>query len=515
MLKKLIHTTSLRANIIANFVGSGWTAAINLVFIPVYLHYIGPEGYGLIGIFASLQVVLSLLDNGLSTTLNKELAASSVQPGKEQKMRNIVHTLGNVYWLVAAAAGCFAMILSPFLAKYWVQPQALSVSTITYSFLLLSCSLIFQFPIGFYSGGLLGLQRQVMLNILKIFFATLKSAGVLLVLMFISNTVLAFFTWTLLISLLQALTYRYFLHYYLPKIPGKAIFDKSELKKIWQFAAGMTAIGVTSVLLTQADKIILSRILTLEKFGFYTFAFTAGSVSYMIVFAISQSYFPRFSVLLAKGETEELKKVYHQGCKLVTLLVVPFATLLTLFSKEILFLWTQNASLVSHTWQLTSLVSVAVALHCLMFIPYMLTLAYGNTRLALYTNIVILLFLIPGIILSAMHFGGLGGAACWLCINIIYFAVNPGMIHRYYLKGQTAKWYMDDTIKPVVLGVSLLVVARFLLKDASMNNFSWLVSLAILGFTAFSLTLLSSKSFSEPILMRIKTQLAKRRINEE
>ncbi|RYD71940.1 MAG: hypothetical protein EOP53_22795 [Sphingobacteriales bacterium] len=392
MLKKLLHTTSLKANIIANFVGAGWSAVINLIFIPVYLHYIGPEGYGLIGIFASLQVVLSLLDNGLSTTLNKELAGLSVQPGMQQKMKNLVRTLGNVYWLVAIAAGCIAMILSPILAKYWVQPQSLTINTITYSFLLLSASLIFQFPIGFYSGGLLGLQRQVMLNILKIIFATCKSVGVLLVLIFVSNSILAFFAWTLLISVIQAFTFKYFLHFYLPQTSVEAAFDKSELKKIWKFAAGMTAIGLTSVLLTQADKIILSRLLSLQDFGFYTFAFTVGSISYMIVGPVSQSYFPRFSMLLAKGDIDELKRVYHQGCKLVTLLVLPFAILLALFSKEILLIWTQNQNTVNNTWQLTSFVTLAVALHCLMFIPYMISLAYGNTKLALYTNFISALF---------------------------------------------------------------------------------------------------------------------------
>ena len=55
MIKKLVSTTSLKANIIANFVGNGWSALISIIFIPQYLKYIGAEGYGLIGIFASLH----------------------------------------------------------------------------------------------------------------------------------------------------------------------------------------------------------------------------------------------------------------------------------------------------------------------------------------------------------------------------------------------------------------------------------------------------------------------------
>ena len=71
---KIFQTTSIKANIISNFIGNGWGAFLSIFFVPIYLKYIGAEGYGLIGIFASLQVVLSLLDSGLSTTLNKEIA---------------------------------------------------------------------------------------------------------------------------------------------------------------------------------------------------------------------------------------------------------------------------------------------------------------------------------------------------------------------------------------------------------------------------------------------------------
>lgn len=509
MLKRILHTTSLKANIAANFFGNGWSAAINLIFIPIYLQHIGPEGYGLIGIFASLQVMLSLLDNGLSTSLNKELASLSIHPGNGQQMKNIVKTLGNAYWLLAIFAGCVAMALSPFIARHWVRPEALSIQTITLCFLLLGMSLMFQFPIGFYSGGLLGLQRQVMLNILKVLFATLKSVGALLVLVLVSNTVIAFFSWILLVSVLQALSYRYFLLYYMPHTRHAAVFDKRVLKKIGKFAAGMTAIGITSVLLTQTDKIILSKLLSLENFGYYTFAFAIGSVPYMIVTPVSQSYFPRLSMLAAKGDLDEVKRIYHQGCSLVTLLVVPFSMLLALFAKEILFIWTQNEVLVDHTWRITSIVAIAVALHCLMFMPYMLCLTYSHTKLALYTNIIILIALIPGIYFSSKEYGAIGGAACWLLINAVYFLINPWLIHKFFLKGEAWKWYWNNTIQPILLPGLILIIIRYLSLHARMNEFFNILMLASAGITAFCLTLLSIKTFREPILLRLKSFLYK------
>ena len=506
MLKKILTNTSLKANIIANFFGNGWTALITILFVPIYLKYIGPEGYGLIGIFASLQVVLSLLDSGLSTTLNKEIAKLSVLPNTQGQMRNLVKTLGGVYWGIAFTAGVIALCLSPLIAKYWVQPKELGVETITYAFILLSVSVVFQFPTGFYTGGLLGLQRQVMLNVLRIIFATLKSAGVVLVLLFVSKSVLAFFSWTLFISILQAFTYKYCLWFYLPKANIKPAFDKQELKSIWRFAAGMTAIGLTGILLTQVDKIILSKTLSLEEFGYYTFAFTAGSIMYMIVGPISQSYFPKFSTLLSQNKIAELNKLYHQSCQMVTLLVIPFAIFLSLFSKEILFLWTHNSTTVESTWRITSVVALAVSIHCLMYMPYMLCLANSHTKLPFYTNIVILIFLIPGTIYSAIHYGGLGGATCWLIITIIYFFINPVIIHRRFLKGETFNWYWNDTLKPIIVCLLILITARIFLYRNHFNNLSTIILLVFTGVVGFIATLMSSKELKKSLYKKLMLQ---------
>ena len=46
---------SLKRNVIANYLGQGWKALMELAFIPIYIKYLGIEAYGVIGIFALLQ----------------------------------------------------------------------------------------------------------------------------------------------------------------------------------------------------------------------------------------------------------------------------------------------------------------------------------------------------------------------------------------------------------------------------------------------------------------------------
>ena len=78
---------------------------MSLVFVPLYIKFMGIESYGLVGIFASLFALFGLLDMGLSTTLNRELARLSAVPDRAGEMRNLVRTLEIIYWGMAVVIG--------------------------------------------------------------------------------------------------------------------------------------------------------------------------------------------------------------------------------------------------------------------------------------------------------------------------------------------------------------------------------------------------------------------------
>src|SRR5690242_972555 len=112
-------SSSLKSIITANVAGTFWQALVALVFIPLYIKYLGIESYGLIGIFATLQGISALLDVGLGDTLTREMARLSVLPGKEQETRDLVRTLETVYWAIAAFAGIVIVAAAPFIERYW------------------------------------------------------------------------------------------------------------------------------------------------------------------------------------------------------------------------------------------------------------------------------------------------------------------------------------------------------------------------------------------------------------
>src|SRR3954462_8795198 len=94
----------LTRDISAGFLSSIWSACIALACVPVYVHYLGIEAYGIIGFFATAQALMQLLDMGLSPTVNRQVARYTVS-GMNKEAANLFHTVSFFYWGMAIAIG--------------------------------------------------------------------------------------------------------------------------------------------------------------------------------------------------------------------------------------------------------------------------------------------------------------------------------------------------------------------------------------------------------------------------
>ena len=476
----LKRALKLRSNILANFAGKGWTALMALLFVPVYIDFIGIEAYGLVGIFLSLLALSTILDLGLSTSLNKELAHKSIDAEHNaQDMNNLVRTLEIVFWGVAILIAGIIALAAPLLTKYWLSPKMLSEDQVFQAIVLMGIAIACQWPFTLYSGGLLGLQQQVKQNILLVIFSTLRGIGAILVLWLISPTIQAFFIWQLLVSLLQTISTRVILRMCLPHTENAGQFHFSILKKLWRFAAGMTLITILAILLTQLDKIILSKMLSLEMFGYYTLAALVASSIYVLVLPIQSALFPRFSQLVSKGDEKELARLYHQSCQWATLAVMPVAVIIALFSEQFLLLWTQDQEVATHTHALVSLLIIGSSLNAMMQLPYSLQLSYGWTRLGFYMNLVSIVVLIPLMVYLTSVYGAMGAAMAWLALNGSYVFIGIQLMHRRLLKTEKWNWYFQDFTIPLI-GVTMVALPAHLWRPELNSIFLQLMWLALI-----------------------------------
>ncbi len=440
---------------------------MSLAFVPLYIHFMGIEAYGLIGVFVTLQALFSLLDLGLSSTLNREMARLSVQENPGQEMRDLLRTLEAMFWPIGILIALALLVLAPLIANHWLQNTVLPVATIEQAVMLMGLAMALQWPFTFYSGALLGLQRQVLLNGVVIAAATLRSVGSVLVLWLVSPTILAFFAWQIAVSTVQTFAISIAVWRSLPGAERRACFRIELLRRIWRFAAGISGISFLALILTQVDKIVLSRLLTLEMFGYYTLASMVAMSLYRLITPLFMALYPRFTELAALGNEQALRQLYHRSCQLMSVVLLPVAVIVALFSKEILLIWTQNATTAENTSLILSLLIAGTALHGLINLPYALQLAHGWTSLVFYSNLVAILILIPLLFVMTSWYGAVGAALIWVLLNVGYVAFSQQIMHRRLLRGALGRWYVEDVGMPLLAVLVVAGIGRWLLTEGT------------------------------------------------
>jgi O-antigen/teichoic acid export membrane protein len=480
--------TPLKRNFIANVAGQTWAALMAVALVPIYIKFLGLEAYGLLSLYVLLQAGFSLLDLGLGSAIVRQVAQwpASSSPAT---LRSLVKTMEWVYWPTALGVALLGAALAAPAAHYWVNPKDITQPQVLQAFVLMALVVAAQWPSALYGAGLGGLQQHVLANAVGIVFSTLRGVGVIAALWLIEPSIEVFLFFQLSVSITQTLVLRWLLW---RQIPGneQATFSSAMLKKTAGFASGIGASAMLSFALMQSDRIVLSKVLSLDLFGKYAVASMVATSLLRIVAPIYGTFYPRFSQLIATHQTESMAQLYHRACQVMAVCIVPPAAVLAVFGFDVLSLWTRNEALSRYAAPILSLLVVGYVLNGLLNLPYAAQLAHGNTRLSLWQACFAVLLFVPSAWWFGQAYGGMGVAAAWLVLNIVLLCVGVPIMHRTILRGHMRKWFVDDTLIPV--GTALITAFALRLVLPPMTS-GWrglgqllFVSLAVLASTALS-----------------------------
>jgi O-antigen/teichoic acid export membrane protein len=456
----------IKKNIAANFGGSLWTALVSLLFIPIYLNFLGVEAYGLVAIFATLLAMFAVLDMGLIQTLTREIARLAVLPDSAREMRDLLRTLEIPYVGMGLVIGLGVVLFSPWIAHVWLNNQTLPTSTVQTAMMLMGLMIAIQWPLGFYSGGLVGLQEQVLLNYINSIMQTVRGVASALVLWQLSSTIEAFFLTQLATSVVHILIIRLLLWRKLPFDPHSSRFRPDLLRSIWHFAAGVAGSGLIASLLMQLDKIILSKLLSLEVFSYYAIANVVSMNVYRLFGPIYSAIYPRLTNLVAMGSEKDLAAFYHKSAQLLAVAVFPAVAVLIFFSNELLLIWLQKPVIADAVAPTVSILVIGTLINGIMHIPYGLQLAAGWTSLALRFGVIsVVIFGILLLVLTELY-GVVGAAMAWPIQQALYLICTVPLMHRRLLSDEQWQWYWNDVCYPLILASAPVALAWQLKPEA-------------------------------------------------
>jgi O-antigen/teichoic acid export membrane protein len=476
---------------------------MSLAFVPVYIRYIGMEAYGLIGLFTVLQAWMILLDMGMKPALTREMARFSGGGVDVQHIRDLLRTVEVLAIGLASSAAIAVWALSGWLAAHWLKTQELDLHDVAIAISLMGLVASLRFLEAIYVGSVVGLQRQVLENSLSSALSTLRAVGAVAVLAWISPTVNAFFIWQGIVSVLTVSLYAPVVYKLLPRPPRPARFSREALLGIWRFAAGMIVITLMSLLLTQVDKMVLSRLLPLKVFGYYAFAGAVAAVLYTFNTPITTAFYPRFVELVTQNEQDALRSVYHTASQLVTVIVGTAATMLILFADRLLLVWTGDPQLVLHVAPLLTVFAMGSLFNALMWIPYYLQLAHGWTRLMVIVNTVAVAVLVPAILILVPRYGPLAAAWVWVALNAGYVLFVIGLMHRRLLPAEMGRWYREDVGIPLALGMLVAWLCR-LVVPAHLPRIAQVLVLGAIGALTVNVAAMAAPRVRELALRQLR-----------
>jgi O-antigen/teichoic acid export membrane protein len=471
-------------NLLANYVGTGWTVLLQLLLVPVYIRLLGVEAYGLVGFYMTVQAVLQILDVGVSPALNRELARRTAVGAPAAGTGDLVRTLEIIYWVVGLTLGLAIAGSASLLAHHWINTERLAPGDATRAIALMGVSFAFQWPISFYTGGLLGLQRQTLTAVVNVATVTVFGLGAVALLIPYRNVNL-FFIWRAVTALLTVLVLRQLLWSSLAagKQEARPRFQLGSLTGIWAFSLGMTGVTLTGMVLSQTDKLVLTKLLPLGQFGYYSLANSAASLMPQLVAPLFTAVFPMLSQAIVTAEDREVRGQFHLSAQLTSLIVFPPAATLILYAPDVLSVWTGNPMLAGASAPALSLLALGALLNSVMVMPYTLQLAHGWTRLAVRLNLGLILVTVPYAILATWRWGTIGAASTPVVMNALYILVGAPLTFGRLLPGAGLRWLGRDVLLP--LAAVAAVAAAFRLLPPGGGRPVLLLKLALVCGTAY------------------------------
>ncbi|AFM23493.1 lipopolysaccharide biosynthesis protein [Desulfomonile tiedjei] len=474
-------------NATANYLGTLFAGGIAFFAIPLYYWFLGAEAYGIVGLYLVFESLLLPLDMSLAGTMNRELSRISVSEDSSETSRGFVRSLEYPVIIVGLFFGLIIILASSFIADNWLKVQKISPESVSFALVLMGALITVRCPFLLYSSSLVGLQRQVLYNVLLVGNTTLKTGGSFIVLWKVSGTIEAFFLWQIAASCCETALARYALYKSLPRteeLESRPSWRK--LLRLRQFSAGLGGIGVTALILTQMDKIVLSKILPLDLFGNYMLIWAISGIVLKCSAPLYTSFFPQLARITYSDDRSRLIAFYHSCCQIMAVIVVPVSITLILYSQSILGLASGNRAIADSSALAMSLLVVGNMCSALYQIPYALQLAYGWTSLNLMINSAAIVVLLPLLWLFATHFGIVGAATIWLLINGSYLLFGIPAMHRKILPAEKIVYYIQDLARPALPAILTAILLFFLMPKQ--ENWVVLAASALFVLSASGIT---------------------------
>ena len=448
----------LLRNSLWNLAGSALPALVALGTVPMMIHGLGLEGFGIVTLITSVIGYFGIFDVNLSAGSIKYLSEHHAR----QERRRFAETFWfgmAFYALLGLIAGVLIFTFADSLLEHFFNVSdpshddalaGLQIAALGYGLLQLqNYLLVVPQALQRYDRSALGEAFfGIAVNLISAIVANQGGgiAGVLASRVAVSLVNLAWLGW-----LIRQLGTELDLSLS-PVLPGREVFVA-----LAQFSGHSWLSRAASMLHQHADKLIVGSLAGPIALAMYTVPSQLASRILGLTYRLSSVIYPRVSALAATGDQHELKSLYLDATRLLTYLNFSILGIIAITGELFLAQWVGPA-FVDEGYPVLLLITAGLLIDSLTIIPSLVNDGLGHPKITGRFAIIRALLGI-GMVWAGTNIGGIIGAATAHLLSSIFMTA----LFLFYVHGRTMPSSLSETSRicwgpSIATGMAMLLL---------------------------------------------------------
>jgi O-antigen/teichoic acid export membrane protein len=396
-------------NTLWNLLGQVAPALAALFTVPILIHGLGTERFGVLTLIWLVVGYFSIFDLGLGRALT-QLLAERLGREDHESIPSLVWTALGLMGCLGLVGGAVAALLAPALQHGLKLPPALRVETLRAIYLL-----ALSVPLVVSTTGLRGVlearQRFDLANVVRLASGVFTYVGPVLTLPFsrslvpITIVLLAGRVGTWAAYLVMSL-------HELPELRRRLAFDPAYARPLLRVGGWMTVSNIVGPFLVYLDRFLIATIIGAAAVAYYVTPFEIVTRLLMLPWAFAGVLFPLIASTFAPNP-ERSARLFSRGMRLVFLSLFPFVLCAIAFAHEGLSLWVGEPFAAQSDVVLRWL-AIGVFMNGVVQVPFATIQAAGRADLTARIHLIELPLYVPTLWWMAHRWGIDGAAVAWM-----------------------------------------------------------------------------------------------------
>jgi O-antigen/teichoic acid export membrane protein len=407
--RPLKRKPGIAKNIAWNFFGQGTPLASALIAVPLLIHHLGTERFGVLSLAWMVIGYFSLFDFGLGRAITK-LVAERLGNGRDEENPALVWTGLCLLGGVGVFSALLIALLTPWLTGGTLRIPAALVDESRAAFYILAGSV----PLVVTTVGLRAVldahHRFDLGNMIRLPLGLWTFLSPLAVLPFSHS--LRDIVWVLLVGRIAALFAHIWACYHIrPDLFRSRALRKDAVHALVSFGGWITVSNIVSPVMLYFDRFLIGATLSVAAVAYYTTPYEVVTRFGLVPDAIISVLFPTFAALLYSNNARAVE-TFDRAMRGLILIIFPVCLLVCTLAYDALALWI-STGFSEKSFRVAQWLAAGLLCNAVARLPYAVVQAAGKARytaLLHLTELPLYLALLWGMV---TNFGIVGAAFAW------------------------------------------------------------------------------------------------------